>query len=163
MGLPTSLKAPAGLAAIRGTDRLGTVWLAMAAGLPALIGLSACGDFGAGVLTDRIPPYVVPADKPANPIERALAYCKEKTEAEETRCVKAGLSGSNVSMTGLVAMIPKCQRGRVCDYKYTTKDRLGYLAADAADFTVHWQVEIDFRSAHASVADLPVTVTQVGS
>ncbi len=97
MGLPTSLKAPARIAAIRGSDRLRTVWLAMAAGLPALIGLSACGDFGVGVLTDRIPPYVVPSDKPANPIERALAYCKEKTEAEETKCVKAGLSGSNVS------------------------------------------------------------------
>lgn len=163
MGLPTPLRRPACLAAIRGGDRLRTVWLAMAAGFPALIGLSACGDSGVGVLADSIPRYVVPADKPANPIERALAYCKEKTEAEETKCVKAGLSGSNVSLSGLVAMIPKCQRGRVCDYKYTTRDRLGYLAANAADFTVHWQVEIDLRSTHASVADLPVTVTQVGS
>jgi hypothetical protein len=133
------------------------------AALPVLIGLGGCGDFGIGAVPNHIPPYVVPADKPANPIERALAYCKEKTEAEETKCVKAGLSAANMGVSGVMAMIPKCRSGRVCDYTYTTKDRLGYLESNAAVFTVHWQVEIDFRSAHGSVADLPVTVRQVAS
>ena len=105
---PVAARAPAG-------EPLRTVRRALVAAVPVLLGLSGCGEIGVAALTDRIPPYVVPVSKPANPIERALAYCKEKTEAEETKCVKAGLAAAALSPSAVAAMIPKCHLGQVCD------------------------------------------------
>ena len=128
--------------------------------LLGLAGLTGCIESGVAGLTDHLPAYSKRVDKPLNVIERALADCKEKTEIQEIKCVKAGLADASVSMPSLVAMIPGCRLGRVCPYDYTTDDRLGYIEANAGEFIVHWRVSFDLRRAGVSVADVPITVTQ---
>ena len=137
-------------------------WLLVEASFIA-VALAGCAESGIGVLTDHIPPYVASASKPANVIERALASCKEKTETEEAKCVKAGVVGANLTTHALAAMIPNCRIGSKCQYRYTTSDRLGYLSSTAAWFTVRWQVDFDLRAAPLDVNAVVVEVKQIES
>ncbi len=98
-------------------------------------------------------------DRTANLIDTALATCFEQTQEAETHCVEDALARSTLSLRDLAAMMPPCRVGTVCTYDHTTRRRLGLLASYATLVVKDWRVSFDLRSPVASVALVPVTVT----
>lgn len=100
---------------------------------------------------------------PRTVVERALAFCGEKTEKAETGCVRQALVDGRVGVAALVAMIPGCRVGTACTVLYRTRDRQGLLASTAADYVADWRVTFDLKAARqpAAAADVPFTVQQV--
>lgn len=101
--------------------------------------------------------HVVGAEN--NLLDRALAECPEKTLKAEEACVKEGIRAADPSPRSLVAMVPQCRAGLVCHYDHTTRDRLGFVQANATDYVKHWRVDLDFRKPAPDAAHVPVTVT----
>ncbi len=116
----------------------------------ALLGVGACA---------VVEPTVV--GTPKGLIERALAFCDEKTEAAETRCVRKALLDQHVTAPALAAMIPGCRLGTDCILHYTTRDRAGLLSATATQYVFDWQVKFDLKKTGITAADIPFKVLQV--
>ena len=130
--------------------------------LLAVSGVSGCSAADiAGTIGDRLPPYSRSQVKASNAIETALALCPDKTELAETGCVKKALAAPGLTVPALVAMIPGCKSGKVCDYEYTTTDRLGYFDYDAATYTARWRVSFDFRRPTSDPGYVPVAVARI--
>ena len=98
---------------------------------------------------------------PRNAIERALAFCDEKTEAAETACVRKALVDGQLGPAALAAIMPRCKVGGTCTLTYRTRDRLGVLAVNTAEYIADWLVTVDLKNPHATAADLPLTVQQI--
>jgi hypothetical protein len=94
----------------------------------------------------------------ATVVDRALAECPDKTARAETACLRERLGGASTPKA-LAALVPGCHIGNLCRYEATTRNRRGFVSATATDFVRHWRVEVDLRRPAASVAAVPVTVT----
>ncbi len=97
-------------------------------------------------------------DPRANPLDRALADCSEKTVKAETACVRQGVDTASLSVPALMALVPHCRAGQVCHYDHTTRDRLGFVQANATDYVKRWRVDLDVRHPAATAAQVPITV-----
>ncbi len=97
-------------------------------------------------------------DARANLLERTLADCPEKTVKAETACVRQGVDASSLSVPALMALVPQCRAGQVCHYDHTTRDRLGFVQANATDYVKRWRVDLDVRHPAATAAQVPITV-----
>jgi len=115
-----------------------------------LPGVAGCGAFE---------PTVV--GTPKGVIQRALAFCAEKTEAAETQCVRKALADEHVTISALAAMIPGCKLGTECSLHYTTRDRAGLIAATATQYIFDWQVTFDLKKTGLTAADIPLKVLRV--
>ena len=122
---------------------------------PVLLGVAGCDHFDVREAAGHLPPYQHTMDRPKTIIDAALERCPDKTEEQETSCVKEALG--HLGVASLVAAIPDCRLGKLCLYRHKTDDRLGYVPAMAEDFVVRWKVGIDLRKAQ-TVAEAPVTV-----
>ncbi len=118
-----------------------------------------CAALLSGLAGCYLDPTVV--GTPKTPIQRALAFCGEKTEAAETHCVRKALVDDHVTVAALAAMVPGCRLGAVCSLHYTTRDRAGLLAATATDYIFEWQVTFDLKMPGITAVDVPITVLQV--
>lgn len=98
-------------------------------------------------------------DPQDNLLDRALAECSEKTPKAETACVRDRVAASGLSTRALIALVPQCRTGRVCHYDHTTRDRLGFVEANATDYVKRWRIDLDFRKPAADAARVPLTVT----
>ena len=98
---------------------------------------------------------------PRNPIEHALAYCTEKTDAAETACVRQALVDGKLGPAALAGMIPGCKPGASCTLTYRTRDRMGLVAINATQYVADWLVTVDLKNPKATPADLPLTVQQI--
>lgn len=122
---------------------------------PLLLGGAGCDHFDVREAAGHLPPYQRTVDRPKTIIDTVLEQCPDKTEEQETHCVKQALG--RLSVAALVAAVPECRLGTLCLYHHKTDDRLGYVPAMAEDFVVRWKVGIDLRKAK-TVAEAPVTV-----
>ena len=111
-----------------------------------------------GVPVPDVMRVVKDTDRPANVIERGLSHCDRRIAAGEAACVRQRLVDENVTIAGLIAMIPGCQAGRTCDYSYTTVDRVGFVPATSSDYVVHWRAAFKFLKPVAKIGDVPITV-----
>ena len=103
---------------------------------------------------------------PRTPVERALAFCGEKTEAAETACLRAALADGHLGVAALAATIPGCRLGADCTLRYRTRDRAGLLGATATDTVADWQVTFDLKGPAAAkpgarAADIPFKLQQI--
>lgn len=116
--------------------------------------LAGCSAFDATVV-----------DTPKGTIQRALAFCGEKTEAAETACVRQALTDAHLGVSALAALIPGCAPGRECALDYRTRDRIGLIRSAATDYIFDWRVAFDFKAAAANhavmAADVPFKVQQI--
>ena len=93
-----------------------------------------------------------------NLLDRALADCPEKTVKAETACVRQGIDAAHPSVKDLIALVPNCRSGQVCHYDHTTRDRLGFVQANATDYVKRWRIDLDLRHPAVAAAGVPVTV-----
>ncbi len=127
-------------------------------GAACLFGLVACDHFDVREAASHLPPYQHALDRPKSVLDTALDHCPDKTEEREAVCVKQAVA-DRPSVAALAALVPGCHLGKICSYRYTTDDRLGYVEVMAEDFKVHWRVGFDLRHARTP-AEVPITVTQ---
>lgn len=140
-----------------------SIWLALAV-------LTGCSSAPMPLVSDLgIPPIWLPhavrmvdtVDRPANLIERSLSECDKRIAAGEAACIKRSLAEAKLSISDLIAMLPRCSAGQVCHYQYATDDRVGLIPALATHFQMRWQVDLDFTKPAGKSDDIPVSVKQI--
>ena len=124
-----------------------------AATLPILLaGLAGC------LPGETLPPLTRPENRPRTVIDRALSECHDKTAKAETECVKAVLGAGQITLPGLIGLMPNCRPGHPCTYDYTTEDRIGFFAVYATHVVYHWRVTFDLTRQPKTPGDIPVKV-----
>lgn len=129
----------------------------------AALGLAGCGLPVQGEVDEvsRLARFATRYDHPIGPgdsaVDRVLAGCGEKTAAAETACLREAVAAAP-SPAAAAAMVPGCRAGRLCRYDTTTRDRLGFVDAQATDYTKRWRVELDLRRAPAAGTPVPASV-----